>query len=258
VNGKRRLLDDHIPEEEWQGVPPKNRLAMLGSAYVTPNPPVIGEAEAALRAQCSTALEEADATRKLFEEIEANLDAMEQEITGLEQKHQSNALNDYRMTKGKGHTRTPQLTAARERRESLKAAKTQAVKEIARQTKLAKKLAHLADLARARSIKEKRRPVCVEYQAHIEAAVLLAVEYRATAAQFRELTKDSGNQVCSLWRIENLIEEKLHGRAISKDLRITDLAEIDDRIFEGVLDRAVRALKKKRIRGSVVFLNYSQ
>lgn len=245
LHGIRYLPGDSIPPGAWEAVPAKNRASPLAVGTVTEDPGDIDEAVSASHTQRRAALDEAATVSDLLAQILADIDAAAQQVADLEKAHKANGLNDYRATAGRGSTKTPQLAAARDRLESLNAAGLQAIEEAARLEKKAEKLARQAEGARARMIMEKRRLVCVEVQNGIEALVPVFVQYHALALQFRQLLRDTGNQVCSQWRIENLVHEKLFGRAISKDLRIPDLAAIDTRIFEGVLDRAMKELEKQ-------------
>jgi hypothetical protein len=169
--------------------------------------------------------------------VEANL-----EVEEREQALGKSALADYKA--GRVSPQTCELSAARNRLEGVSAAEAQAVEEIERLEKLSESLAREAELARAREIGIKRNhEVCIELQAGIEALVPLFSQYKSLAAQFRQLTRDRGQQIESDWRLTNLIDEKLLGRHLSRDLRITDLSEIEDRIFTGVLQRALKELK---------------
>lgn len=239
---ERFTAGDTIPPPIWAKVPDKNKVALLSIGTLTTDPVDISQGELALHAERRTALDEASSTREVLARIVADMAVAKQEIEEFEKVHQASALADYRA--GKPSLTPPALSAARDRLESLTKAEVQAIEEVERLDNLAETLARKAELERGRMIMEKRGTVCVEIQARIAALVPIFTQYRGLASQFRQLTHDVGQQVTSAWRLESLIDEQLLGRAVNRSLRVSDLAEIETRVFQSVLDRTLKELEK--------------
>lgn len=235
---------DVIPQDVVERIPPKNLAALLSPTVgtLTISPSVdIGKVESGIHDQRRATLDEVSNTTEILARIQSEKDALAIEVEALEQVQRASALADYRA--GKSSHSSPELDKARARLVSLNDAEVQGVEERARLLALAETLALEAELERARAIAEKHIATCTELQAGVEALVPIFAKYKAEATQFHYLTKETGSQVTSFWRLENLIAERLYSRALSRGLRVENLADLDGRIFAAVLSKAMKEIE---------------
>jgi hypothetical protein len=132
--------------------------------------------------------------------------------TALEKSRRANALSDYKTTAGKGTTKTPQLDAARDRLETLTAAESQAITEVARLTDRVAKLERLSELQSALNLVERRGALCQKIADGIKELIPLFDQYHNDAEMFVRLSRSTSAQVRSQWRLRNFLAPAANSR----------------------------------------------